>query len=42
MDLRYEVEGLLEVLFGLAGEPDNDVGREADIGHGVADHGDAA
>jgi len=34
--LAKEGTGLLKVIFGLAGEADNDVGCDGDVGHGVA------
>ena len=44
-DFLDERQGLLEVLFGLAGEPDDDVGRERDPGYRPAQrrhHGEIA
>ncbi len=40
-DLLDDLEGLLEVVLALAREADDDVGRERDVGHVLADQRDA-
>jgi hypothetical protein len=40
-DLLADLEGLREVLFGLAGEADDDVGGDRAVGHEPADQRDA-